>query len=747
MATAAADASEGIIQIFKAFDGNKQKTLTLSEFSGIILKVSTLSEKEIKKLFKAADTDGNGALDYTEFIQWVFAESKSKKKDKKKKSNTSNGEAEHEVVGVATLEAGREGEATDSPADVAASLVEAEPSPVEEPLAVAEAPPAEVETQPLPRTLSVSVSSSTGMNLLAGIDMNPEEPIAKLREAAQSALGMVSKRGYRCKLYLDGTPLKDDECTMGAGLTEGADVRAELVPLPEVEDMMQQLQLTVNYLQSNAKETVKLAWAPPITGLQQLMFLGPVAEPAVPLFVEFLADPNPFVNIVGAWCLKHVGKASLPALPALAAATQKGNEELRALASQVMGALSNDEPGEVLQMAVAKLDVHAREPTRSLLQMLHGVGLTATIVPELVRITQEHQWPRAKEPVAERQAQKNFLSLAHKALKEANREEYRKACQADLWDADTWAAANASLDARLQAATAARDRHAQQHWQALKEKSKAGRKTKSAFQMELKTIRRFVEAEKVGKEHLAGDYDEAPFPVPEGFDPAALRTELYTHNGFAWAPGTLSTPWRPNSAKKGEPLAAVPNDTPVEAAAEGPEIARMYARVQEIQTHFRALTELLKDANTYRETRPWSFTTECRTYARSSYGQLATEFLDGPGIDIAHEWFFPAKGTPPPDMFRLIHTFEPTLPAPDLPFLKITDEERRRWAKQEAEEAEAAKKPAPKAEQEQAEKPAEKPRCDPEMPPMKFPRCPALALRIGMHTGLPWASAFAASSY
>ncbi|KAF2297898.1 hypothetical protein GH714_004882 [Hevea brasiliensis] len=59
----------GLKEMFKSMDTDNSGTITCEELKASIPKLGTkLSESEVRQLMEAADVDGNGAIDYTEFI-------------------------------------------------------------------------------------------------------------------------------------------------------------------------------------------------------------------------------------------------------------------------------------------------------------------------------------------------------------------------------------------------------------------------------------------------------------------------------------------------------------------------------------------------------------------------------------------------------------------------------------------------------------------------------------------------------
>jgi calcium-dependent protein kinase len=55
-------------EMFDTFDKNKDGTLTLEEIKDGISKINNSSGLDIEGIFKSIDTDGSGAINYTEFL-------------------------------------------------------------------------------------------------------------------------------------------------------------------------------------------------------------------------------------------------------------------------------------------------------------------------------------------------------------------------------------------------------------------------------------------------------------------------------------------------------------------------------------------------------------------------------------------------------------------------------------------------------------------------------------------------------
>jgi calcium-dependent protein kinase len=60
---------KGLKQMFMNMDTDNSGTITYEELKAGLAKLgSKLSEAEVKQLMEAADVDGNGSIDYVEFI-------------------------------------------------------------------------------------------------------------------------------------------------------------------------------------------------------------------------------------------------------------------------------------------------------------------------------------------------------------------------------------------------------------------------------------------------------------------------------------------------------------------------------------------------------------------------------------------------------------------------------------------------------------------------------------------------------
>jgi calcyphosin len=64
-----ANGIKGIARLWKIIDDDNSKTLNLQEFQkGIMQYDLNFTKEEINQLFKEFDTNGNGLLDYNEFL-------------------------------------------------------------------------------------------------------------------------------------------------------------------------------------------------------------------------------------------------------------------------------------------------------------------------------------------------------------------------------------------------------------------------------------------------------------------------------------------------------------------------------------------------------------------------------------------------------------------------------------------------------------------------------------------------------
>ncbi|RWW71879.1 hypothetical protein BHE74_00020397 [Ensete ventricosum] len=75
----------GLKEMFKSMDTDNSGTLTVEELKAGLPKLGNLgikiSESEVKQLIEAADVDGNGSIDYMEFITATMHINKMEKED------------------------------------------------------------------------------------------------------------------------------------------------------------------------------------------------------------------------------------------------------------------------------------------------------------------------------------------------------------------------------------------------------------------------------------------------------------------------------------------------------------------------------------------------------------------------------------------------------------------------------------------------------------------------------------------
>lgn len=57
---------------FAKFDANGDGKIQESEFKRLMSSLGGFSSKEIKRLFKEADTDGSVSVDWREFLSWII---------------------------------------------------------------------------------------------------------------------------------------------------------------------------------------------------------------------------------------------------------------------------------------------------------------------------------------------------------------------------------------------------------------------------------------------------------------------------------------------------------------------------------------------------------------------------------------------------------------------------------------------------------------------------------------------------
>lgn len=62
-----------LIKLFEEFDINKNGMLTMDELAGLLAKLEiSVERKYLSALIKALDTDGSGAIEFTEFKNFIL---------------------------------------------------------------------------------------------------------------------------------------------------------------------------------------------------------------------------------------------------------------------------------------------------------------------------------------------------------------------------------------------------------------------------------------------------------------------------------------------------------------------------------------------------------------------------------------------------------------------------------------------------------------------------------------------------
>eukprot|EP00931_Biecheleriopsis_adriatica_P113926 TRINITY_DN8920_c0_g1_i3.p1 TRINITY_DN8920_c0_g1~~TRINITY_DN8920_c0_g1_i3.p1 ORF type:complete len:864 (+),score=173.35 TRINITY_DN8920_c0_g1_i3:46-2592(+) len=186
---------DNLLDLFKAWDTNQNGYIEESELSEAIASLG-MASSDIREMLTLADANKDGRIDYTEFCNWLVEEAPAKVQQLADRADT----------GSRLLTRGD-------------------------------------------HSLSVTVTTITGSVILSNFQMLPKDRVKDL--LAETVRSKPLDIGYTYQLCYGDRVLQESVAIGEAGICDGADVTAVLMPIAGVRTMVDRMKKTVSFMKAN----------------------------------------------------------------------------------------------------------------------------------------------------------------------------------------------------------------------------------------------------------------------------------------------------------------------------------------------------------------------------------------------------------------------------------------------------------------------------------------------------------------